>query len=356
MLRQPSQSSTTSRGRRRDLRVDQRHQRHPPIVVVLIVLVVVGRGREAGDEQAQALVDLRRGQPDALVLPHRLEHVVDELLDARASGSRPGRLPGRARAGPDGPCARPSESPWPHYSRRRDAASGVPLLSRLRRPAGDAPAEGRPTRSAWSAHRAGSCSTWIRRSRSGTIIRTDDERLVLVRRAIEPGYGLWVFPGRLRRSRRGDHRRRAPGGEGGVRPRRPARRPDQHLLVPRPARRSSSSMRRRCSAASCAATTNAWRPASSPPDAIPWDALAFRSTDEALRDYFRNATARTEHRMLERTDGFRARRGIIRLSPAKSGPPGPIAVTTPSRAPPCAYPILNRPTMMKNLALAAACR
>jgi ADP-ribose pyrophosphatase YjhB (NUDIX family) len=29
----------------------------------------------------------------------------------------------------------------------------------------------------------------------GTIIRTDDARLVLVRRAIEPGYGLWVFPG-----------------------------------------------------------------------------------------------------------------------------------------------------------------
>lgn len=29
----------------------------------------------------------------------------------------------------------------------------------------------------------------------GTIVRTDDHRLVLVRRAIEPGYGLWVFPG-----------------------------------------------------------------------------------------------------------------------------------------------------------------
>jgi 8-oxo-dGTP diphosphatase len=29
----------------------------------------------------------------------------------------------------------------------------------------------------------------------GTIIRTDDERIVLVRRAIDPGYGLWVFPG-----------------------------------------------------------------------------------------------------------------------------------------------------------------
>src|SRR6185369_8662424 len=29
----------------------------------------------------------------------------------------------------------------------------------------------------------------------GTIIRMDDERLVLVRRAIDPGYGKWVFPG-----------------------------------------------------------------------------------------------------------------------------------------------------------------
>ena len=29
----------------------------------------------------------------------------------------------------------------------------------------------------------------------GTIIGTADSRIVLVRRAIEPGYGLWVFPG-----------------------------------------------------------------------------------------------------------------------------------------------------------------
>jgi 8-oxo-dGTP diphosphatase len=29
----------------------------------------------------------------------------------------------------------------------------------------------------------------------GTIIRTSSERIVLVRRAIEPGYGRWVFPG-----------------------------------------------------------------------------------------------------------------------------------------------------------------
>ena len=29
----------------------------------------------------------------------------------------------------------------------------------------------------------------------GTVITTADDRIVLVRRAIEPGYGLWVFPG-----------------------------------------------------------------------------------------------------------------------------------------------------------------
>ncbi|MDQ3348612.1 MAG: NUDIX hydrolase [Acidobacteriota bacterium] len=29
----------------------------------------------------------------------------------------------------------------------------------------------------------------------GTIITVEDGRIVLVRRAIEPGYGLWVFPG-----------------------------------------------------------------------------------------------------------------------------------------------------------------
>lgn len=29
----------------------------------------------------------------------------------------------------------------------------------------------------------------------GTIIRNGDDRIVLVRRAIEPGYGKWVFPG-----------------------------------------------------------------------------------------------------------------------------------------------------------------
>lgn len=29
----------------------------------------------------------------------------------------------------------------------------------------------------------------------GTIVRMEDDRLVMLRRAIEPGYGKWVFPG-----------------------------------------------------------------------------------------------------------------------------------------------------------------
>ena len=40
-----------------------------------------------------------------------------------------------------------------------------------------------------------SSSTSIPKIAVGTIIRTEADRLVLVRRAIEPGYGKWVFPG-----------------------------------------------------------------------------------------------------------------------------------------------------------------
>ena len=58
----------------------------------------------------------------------------------------------------------------------------------------------------------------------GTIIRPESGRIVLVRRAIEPGYGKWVLPGRLRRSRRAADLGRDPRGARGVRPRRAARR------------------------------------------------------------------------------------------------------------------------------------
>ena len=50
-----------------------------------------------GDEDAQALVDLRRRQSHTLVFAHRLEHVVDESLNARRADltgiDRPGAGP-----------------------------------------------------------------------------------------------------------------------------------------------------------------------------------------------------------------------------------------------------------------------
>jgi len=118
----------------------------------------------------------------------------------------------------------------------------------------------------------------------GTIIRNGDDHLVLVRRAIEPGYGKWVFPGgfvdrgelvttaAIREAReeagldiRLDHLLnvysypgRAPviivyvatmmGGELAV--------DDEGLEVK-------------------------WFP----PDTIPWDELAFQSTTDALREF-----------------------------------------------------------------------
>ena len=122
----------------------------------------------------------------------------------------------------------------------------------------------------------------------GTIIATPENRLVLVRRAIEPGYGKWVFPGgyvdrgeqvltaALREAReetglqiRIDHlinvysyAGRAPviivyvatmlGGELAV--------DDEGLEVK-------------------------WFP----PDTIPWDELAFQSTTDALREFLGRA-------------------------------------------------------------------
>ena len=78
MLRQPSQSSTTS----------------APTGVISGLMIAIGcdgvssssspTSSDATNNRS-ALVDLRRRQPDAVVLDHRLDHVVDELLDDRRS-------------------------------------------------------------------------------------------------------------------------------------------------------------------------------------------------------------------------------------------------------------------------------
>ena len=77
-----------------------------------------GAVAHAGDENAHALVHLRRGQANSRVLAHGLEHVVDEPLDARRANLGRAGPAGPSREAPDGPCARPSESPCGDYMKK----------------------------------------------------------------------------------------------------------------------------------------------------------------------------------------------------------------------------------------------
>jgi ADP-ribose pyrophosphatase YjhB (NUDIX family) len=120
----------------------------------------------------------------------------------------------------------------------------------------------------------------------GTIIRTGDEQLVLVRRAIEPGYGLWVFPGGF--VDRGEEIMSAAIREareesgldvridslvniysyGGRSP----------IIIVYTATALGGEL---CGDDECL-ETRLFRS-----DEIPWKSLAFRSTTEALQDYFK---------------------------------------------------------------------
>ncbi len=120
----------------------------------------------------------------------------------------------------------------------------------------------------------------------GTIIRMPDSRLVLVRRAIEPGYGLWVFPGGY--VDRGEELAAAAIREA---------REESGLDV------SLDGLVNIYSYAGTApiivvyaatalggelcADDECLEARLFEPDTIPWDELAFRSTSEALRDYLR---------------------------------------------------------------------
>ena len=175
----------------RDLRIDHRHQRHALLVVVL---VAVGARREAGHEQADALVHLRRGQADALVLGHRLEHVVDQLLDAR-------RLD---LADVDRPRPR-TQHRVAHVRNLQNRHRRIIVVQVMSDavyrycPTCGGPLEARTLKTGDRERMACAACGFVLyldpKVAVGTIIRAADERLVLVRRAIEPGYGLWVFPG-----------------------------------------------------------------------------------------------------------------------------------------------------------------
>ena len=119
----------------------------------------------------------------------------------------------------------------------------------------------------------------------GTIIRGRDDRIVLVRRAIEPGYGKWVFPG-------GYVDRGEPPEVAAVREAREEAGLEVRLegLVNIYAYPNSTPIIIVYSAVSLGGTLcvddegleAAWFGQAD----IPWGKLAFRSTHEGLRDYF----------------------------------------------------------------------
>jgi 8-oxo-dGTP diphosphatase len=127
----------------------------------------------------------------------------------------------------------------------------------------------------------------------GTIIRTATGQIVLVRRAIQPGYGLWVFPGGY--VDRGEEVQaaaiREAREESGLDVRidelvniysYPGRSP---IIIVYAATATGGEL---CADEECLEAGLFTR------EEIPWDSLAFRSTVEALRDYFKIARSDTE--------------------------------------------------------------
>ena len=123
----------------------------------------------------------------------------------------------------------------------------------------------------------------------GTIIKTASGRIVLVERAIEPGYGKWVFPGgyvdlgeevtlaAIREARE----------EAGLEVR-----IDRLINVYSYAGRAPIIIVYAATAIAgeLAMDDEGLEIREFAVDAIPWDELAFRSTQEALRDYLNLAT------------------------------------------------------------------
>jgi ADP-ribose pyrophosphatase YjhB (NUDIX family) len=123
----------------------------------------------------------------------------------------------------------------------------------------------------------------------GTIIATDDGRIVLVRRAIEPGFGLWVFPGGY--VDRGEQVKAAAMREAREESgldvvigdlvniySYPGNAP---IIIVYTATVAGGEL---CGDEECLEARLFTA------DEIPWDALAFRSTREALEDYFKSVS------------------------------------------------------------------
>ncbi|MFN8058684.1 MAG: NUDIX hydrolase [Vicinamibacterales bacterium] len=118
----------------------------------------------------------------------------------------------------------------------------------------------------------------------GTIIRTDDRRIVLVRRAIEPGLGQWVFPGGYvdRGERLDEAARREALEESGLHVRLDGLvniysfNGHSPIIVVYAATAIGGEL---------ASDEESFEAALFETGDIPWDLLAFRSTKAALRQY-----------------------------------------------------------------------
>jgi 8-oxo-dGTP diphosphatase len=118
----------------------------------------------------------------------------------------------------------------------------------------------------------------------GTIVQTKNDRIVLVRRAIEPGYGKWVFPG-------GYVDRGEPLTAAAVREAREECGLDVRLdhlvnVYSYPGRAPVIVVYAATAlGGTLCVDDEGLETAEVEASAIPWDDLAFRSTREALRDY-----------------------------------------------------------------------
>jgi 8-oxo-dGTP diphosphatase len=120
----------------------------------------------------------------------------------------------------------------------------------------------------------------------GAIITDADGRIVLVRRAIEPGYGKWVFPGGF--VDRGEEVKLAAIREAREEVGLDIRIDRLVNIYSYPGRTPVIIVYAATMMGGCLACDDEGLEARFfDRDAIPWDELAFRSTGEALRDFLR---------------------------------------------------------------------
>ena len=119
----------------------------------------------------------------------------------------------------------------------------------------------------------------------GTIIRDDSNRVVLVKRAIEPGYGMWVFPGGY--VDRGEEIQRAAIREAREETGLDVRIDRLVNIYSYSGRTPVIIVYAATMIGGCLGCDDESLEASFFDEReIPWDELAFRSTQEALREFF----------------------------------------------------------------------